>query len=144
MSEALVYLNGKLVPQSQAHLPINDAGLIWAATVTDLCRTFHHKLFRLDDHLHRFRRSCELAHVPQHVGDAELSAIAERLVENNAKLIRADEDLALVLFATPGEIGHYLGRPGGPGDGKPTLCVHTFPLPFQRYARLFHSGARLR
>ena len=33
--------------------------------------------------------------------------------------------------------------PGGPGDGPPTLGMHTFPLPLERYARLFREGARL-
>jgi branched-subunit amino acid aminotransferase/4-amino-4-deoxychorismate lyase len=54
-----------------------------------------------------------------------------------------DRDLALVLFATPGPIGTYAGLPGGPGDGPPTLGLHTFPLPFARYRRLFTRGAGL-
>src|SRR5205823_12749446 len=48
-----------------------------------------------------------------------------------------------VLLATPGPIGYYAGQPGGPGDAPPTLILHTFPLPFARYARLFQEGARL-
>jgi branched-subunit amino acid aminotransferase/4-amino-4-deoxychorismate lyase len=47
------------------------------------------------------------------------------------------------LFATPGPVGYYLGEPGGPGDGPPTLGLHTFPLPFARYRPLFERGARL-
>jgi branched-subunit amino acid aminotransferase/4-amino-4-deoxychorismate lyase len=65
------------------------------------------------------------------------------LVEHNARLLPAEHDLALVMFATPGPIGYYLGEPGGPGYGPPTLGLHTFPLPFQRYARLFREGASL-
>jgi branched-chain amino acid aminotransferase len=49
----------------------------------------------------------------------------------------------VVFFATPGPIGYYLGEPGGPGDGPPTLGVHTFPLPFARYHRLMRDGAVL-
>jgi branched-subunit amino acid aminotransferase/4-amino-4-deoxychorismate lyase len=143
MPEPLAYLHGRFLPQGEAHLALNDAGFVSGATVTDLARTFGHRLFRLPDHLRRFRRSCELARVPQPLSDEELTAVAERLVAHNAGLLRPEQDLALVLFATPGPVGYYLGQPGGPGDGPPTLGLHTFPLPFARYARLFREGARL-
>lgn len=124
-------------------MPLHDAGFIWGATVTDLCRTFHHNLFRLDDHLARFRQSCQLARVPQPVLDDELRRVAMELTSRNAALIPEDHDLALVMFATPGPIGFYAGEPGGPGQGTPTLGMHTFPLPFARYGRLFREGACL-
>jgi branched-subunit amino acid aminotransferase/4-amino-4-deoxychorismate lyase len=143
MTEPLAFWNGTFVPQSQARLALNDAGFVWGATVTDLCRTFRHRLFRLEDHLARFRRSCTLARVPQPLDEDRLAEIARELVDHNARLLAPGQDLALVLFATPGEVGYYLGRPGGPGDGPPTLGLHTFPLPFARYARLFREGARL-
>ena len=143
MTEPLAYFNGKFLPQSQVRLAINDAGFIFGATVTDLCRTFRHRLLRLDAHLIRFRQSCELARVPQPLGDDQLAGIAQELIRHNAQLIAPEHDLALVMFATPGEIGYYLGQPGGPGDGPPTLCMHTFPLPFHRYARLIREGAWL-
>jgi branched-subunit amino acid aminotransferase/4-amino-4-deoxychorismate lyase len=141
--EPLVYLNGDFRPQRDASLPLHDAGFVTGATVTDLCRTFRHRLFRLPDHLRRFRQSCDLAQVPQPCPDDELAALAERIVAHNAALLPADHDLALVLFATPGAIGYYLGDPGGPGDARPTFGLHTFPLPFARYTRLFREGARL-
>ena len=143
MTELLAYRNGKFLPQSQVHIPLNDAGFVWGATVTDLCRTFRHKLFRLEDHVRRFQESCRLARVPQLASDAELINTANELAAHNAAGIGANEDLALVQLATPGEIGYYAGREVGPGDGGPTLILHTFPLPFRRYAKLFQEGARL-
>jgi branched-subunit amino acid aminotransferase/4-amino-4-deoxychorismate lyase len=142
-TQPLAYLNGQFLPQVSAHLPLHDAGFVWGATVTDLCRTFHQRLYRLADHLHRFRHSCRLARVPQTLSDEELTGIAERLVEHNAALLGAGQELALVLFATPGPIGYYAGLPSGPGSGAPTLGLHTFPLPFARYARLFREGGTL-
>jgi branched-subunit amino acid aminotransferase/4-amino-4-deoxychorismate lyase len=72
-----------------------------------------------------------------------LTRIAEQLVLHNATLARPVEDLALVMFATPGPVGYYAGLPGGPGDGPPTLGMHTFPLPFERYQRFFQQGVTL-
>jgi len=143
MSGPLVYLNGQLIPQLDAHLEFNDAGFVWGATATDLCRTFRHRLFRLPEHLIRFRQSCTLAQVPQPVPDEELAGVATELVARNVALIAPEQDLALVLLATPGPIGYYAGQPGGPGDAQPTLCLQTFPLPLDRYGRLFRDGARL-
>ncbi len=143
MTEPLAFLNGRFLPQSHAALPFDDAGFIFGATVTDLCRTFRHRLFRLENHLRRFRQSCRLARVPQPRTDGELVEIAERLVDSNAQLLKPKDDLALVMFATPGEIGYYLGKSGGAGEGSPTLGMHTFPLPFHRFVRLFREGAHL-
>jgi branched-chain amino acid aminotransferase len=139
----LAFLNGSFLPQDEARLSLHDAGFVLGAAATDLCRTFRHRPYRLDDHLARFRRSCELALIPQPVPDDELARIAGRLVEHNARLIGPGQDLAVVFFATPGPVGYYLGQPGGPGEGPPTLGAHTFPLPFARYAPLFEQGARL-
>jgi len=143
LSIPLVYMNGHLLPQTEAQLPLHDAGFVMGATATDLCRTFGHRLFRLDSHLRRFRQSCFLARVPQPLADEELIRLAEELVRHNAALLSPEQDLALVLLATPGPVGYYLGQAGGPGDGPRTLILHTFPLPFARYARLVRDGTRL-
>jgi branched-subunit amino acid aminotransferase/4-amino-4-deoxychorismate lyase len=142
-SEPQVYWNGRFLPQGEARLPLNDAGFVWGATVTDLCRTFRQQPYRLADHLQRFRQSCRLAAVPLAATDAELTAAATELVRCNGAFLGPHQELALVFLATPGPIGYYLGEPGGAGDGPPTLIVHTFPLPLGRYARWLREGARL-
>jgi branched-chain amino acid aminotransferase len=143
MTTLLAFLNGRLLPVHDARLPLNDAGFVFGATVTDFVRTFRGNLFRLPQHLARFRRSCQLARVPQLMQDEQLTEIAETLIQHNGALAPPGTELALVLFATPGVIGYYLGDPGGPGDGEPTLGMHTFPLPLARYRRLFAEGADL-
>lgn len=142
MAEPLAYLNGRFVPASQAWLPLHDAGFLQGVTVTDLCRTFRQRLFRLTDHLHRFRQGCTAVRIPLALSDAELTALAEQLVQHNAAL-QPGQELALVLFATPGPVGLYAGQ-AWEATGPPTLGLHTFPLQVNRYARLFREGARLR
>ena len=143
MAEPVAYLNERFVPQSEARLTLHDAGFVLGATVTDLCRTFRLRPFRLKDHIARFRASCTAARVPQPRSDAELVELAEELIARNSALVAAGGDLALVMFATPGPLGYYLGETGGAGDGSPTFGMHTFTLPFGRYRHLFTEGARL-
>src|SRR6266542_4386789 len=143
MSEPLAYLDGRFQPQSQARLPLHDAGFVLGATITDLCRTVRHRLYRWPDHLARFRRSCRSAHIPLPLPEGELTRVAHALVTHNAGRLRREDDLALVLLATPGPIGYYAGLPGAAGTGPVTFAMHTFPLPFARYRLLFEQGASL-
>jgi branched-chain amino acid aminotransferase len=137
--EPLVFLNGRFVPQSEAGLALNDAGFIFGATVTDLCRTFRQALYRWPEHLARFRRGCRAADIDVPFTDAQITGWANDLAAHNA----GGQELALVLFATPGLVGYYLGHPGGAGDAGPTFGMHTFPLPFARYRGLIEHGASL-
>jgi branched-chain amino acid aminotransferase len=142
MTEPLAFLNGRLLPQAQAQLALNDAGFIFGATVTDLCRTFRHRLYRWPDHLARFRRSCQLTYIDVPFDDAFITQQADELIAHNANLVDANQDLALVLFATPGPVGYYLGQPTAAGE-QPTFGMHTFPLPFVRYRPWIEQGIRL-
>ena len=110
------------------------------ATVTDLCRTFRHRLYRWPDHLARFRRSCDATGINPPVADEDLTRAAEQLVAHNAALLSPEQDLALVLFTTPGLVA---SRVAPEEDAGPTLGMHTYPLPFARYRRWFTHGAVL-
>lgn len=142
MSEPLAFLNGRRLPQAQAHLALHDAGFVLGACVTDLCRTFGHRLYCWPEHWARFRRSCELAYLDLPLEDAAIAREAAELVAHNAGLIDKSADLALVMFATPGPIGYYLGQSVRPGE-QPTFGMHTFPLPFSRYRPWIEQGVHL-
>jgi branched-subunit amino acid aminotransferase/4-amino-4-deoxychorismate lyase len=139
----LAYLNGRFIPQEEAQLPLHDAGFVFGATVTDLCRTFHHRLFRLKDHVARFRQSCQLARIPQSIADEQVAQLAEELTVKNVASLQPQGELALVLFATPGPIARYSGKSADSGDAPATFGMHAFPLPFHRYVSLFRIGAHL-
>jgi branched-subunit amino acid aminotransferase/4-amino-4-deoxychorismate lyase len=142
-STPLAYFGGAFVAQEAARLPLDDAGFVWGATITDLCRTVKHRLYRWPEHLARFRRSCWAVGINPPRGDEEITGLAGELVTHNAALLERAQDLALVLLATPGPVGYYTGKPSGPGDAEPTFVMHTFPLPFARYRPLFQQGASL-
>lgn len=139
----LVYMNGEFLPAGGAGLPLHDAGFVFGATVTDLVRTFGRRLFRFDEHLRRFRENCAACHIALTRDDAEIRAAACELVEQNARALPTGGDLGLILFATPGPIGFYVGEPDRVAGDDPTFGMTTFVLPFSRYRPLHFRGARL-
>jgi branched-chain amino acid aminotransferase len=142
-AEPLAFLDGRFQPQSTARLSLHDAGFVMGATVTDLCRTFNGRLYRWEDHLDRFQHSCRAISISLPMSTDEICSRALELLEHNRRLIDPADDLALVMFATPGPIGYYLGELGGVGDAAVTFGMHTFPLPFPRYRKLLTDGASL-
>ena len=143
MTEPLACLNGDFLPLPECRLHVSDMGVIQAATVTDMLRTFGGQVFEQDVHLERFGRSLDAVgfEVPD-VGRT-LDAIIGRLVEHNYPLLPTGHDLGVVLFATAGPNNVYLGVPQSTEPVRPTLCVHTMPLSFERWSEHYRTGARL-
>ena len=141
--EQLVYLRGELQPASSAHIAIYDAAVVLGATVTDLARTFHGQLYRLEDHVRRFYRSCRYARIEPRIDPDKTMQICSELVAHNRPLAGADAEMAVVLFISPGEFAVYAGAAGMAGEQEPTFCIHTFPLPFSLWADYFTAGAHV-
>ena len=55
--ERVAYVNGEIVPESEASVSISDRGFIMGDAVFDTTRTFGHEIFRLDGHLDRLYES---------------------------------------------------------------------------------------
>ncbi len=141
MTESLVYLNDHFVPASQAHLAIWDAGVVQGATVTEMTRTFSKQPFRLGDHLDRLFRALHTTRMDIGLSKAELTDISLELLDRNGRLLDDKAELGLVHFVTAGEYALY--AVGRPPRTTPTICVHTFALPFARWADKLKHGTRL-
>ncbi len=143
MPEPLVYLNGHRVPASEAHLAIYDAGVVLGATVTEQARTFHQKPWRLSEHLDRLFRSLRYTRMDIGLSKDQLTALSEELVAHNARLLSEEDELGVIQFVTAGEYPTYAGLSGRPARTTPTVCVHTFPLPFELWAQKMRTGQHL-
>jgi branched-subunit amino acid aminotransferase/4-amino-4-deoxychorismate lyase len=143
MTEPLVFLNRSLIPASQAHLAIFDAGIVLGATVTEMTRTFRHEPYRLDDHLDRLFRSLKYTRMDIGMTKAELASVSRELVVHNAKLVDRDDELGLIHFVTAGEFPTYAGSAGRAARTTPTVCAHTFPMPYELWAAKLETGAHL-
>ena len=56
-NDPLVYLNGKYLPVSQAHVSVLDRGFIYGDGVYELVPVYGREPFRLPHHLARLQRS---------------------------------------------------------------------------------------
>ena len=143
MQQPLAYLNGELVPGDQAVLPVSDAGIVQGATVSETLRTFGHQLFRLDEHLQRFTDSLAMVGFELGLDSAGLAGVCQDLVAHNSIAIDTENDLGMVLFATAGPYATYSGDVAGTAETRPTVCAHTFPLPFELWDQLQAEGLHL-
>jgi branched-subunit amino acid aminotransferase/4-amino-4-deoxychorismate lyase len=143
MTEPLVYLNGKMVSGSQAHVAIFDMGVVMGATVTEMTRTFNQRLFRLNDHLDRLSRSLRYTRMNTGLSKADLASISNEVVAHNARLLDEGGELGLIHFVTAGEVPTYAGSSGRAARTTPTVCVHTFPMPFELWADKLQTGLHL-
>ena len=73
----------------------------------------------------------------------ELESLCSSVISHNAGLLPADHDLGLIVFVTAGQNPTYLGLGEIKRIRTPTVCIHTFPLPFELWANLYETGLHL-
>ncbi len=143
MSSWAYHVN-KYIPLDQVSIPLNDVGFVMGVTVTDQCRTYGQKPFRLHVHLNRFVRSCELCGVHCPVTKEELEQIASEVLRRNLPLATPSTEWSIVWFATPGPVGSFIGQPGTVRDAVPRMTVYAFPIDTSRFQSYYTQGAELR
>jgi branched-chain amino acid aminotransferase len=160
MAEPLAFLNGRWVHPAELSVPVWDAGFVQGVTVAEQLRTFQGRLFRLDVHLQRLKKSLDLVGIDLGEMFDRLAEHAVRLVHNNHTLLPPGSDLGLSIFVTPGpyaafappiaERGRVSPRSGPQPDARspvdehgPTVGMHTYPVPFRIFAAKYEHGERL-
>jgi len=116
----LVYLNGALVPEEEAKVPVKDRALLFGDGAYEAMRSYSGKFFRFPEHLCRLRHSLEGMRLDLPVTDAEITAGALALIEANRI-----PDARLRLTVTGGEFG---GEIRLRRTHPPNLIMTTFPL----------------
>ena len=143
MKEPIAYLNGEHLPASQATLPVYDSGVVLGATVTEMTRTFGHRLFRLNEHLDRLFHALEYMQFDTGLTKDEFRKLSIEIVENNVRWLGKEDDLGLTHFVTAGTFATYAKITPERHVNQPTVCIHTFPLPFSLWAERLKSGQQL-
>jgi branched-chain amino acid aminotransferase len=78
------WINGNFVDEDDASVSIRDTGLLHAAGVFTTMRSYGGKVFRLDLHLARLRKSCEALFIPLQYRDEQLTAAVDEILQRNS------------------------------------------------------------
>ena len=135
-SEPIVFLNGELVPESQAGIPIRDRGFIYGDAVFDAARTFNGVPFKLSEHVKRLYDSLRYVRIDPGIGMDAMEEWSRKVVEHNYPLLPPGQDMWVMQRVTR-------GVEGGAGDGAPTVLIETHAIPFVSRAPLYRDGARV-
>lgn len=143
MPQPVAWLNGKLIDAAQAAVPVGDLGVVAGASVTEFLRTFRHEPYRLAEHLARLLTSLDLLEFSTRVDESALRDAVEAVVAHNRGLVPPHHELGLIAFVTAGQNLAYLGATGRGQATQGTVCVHSFPLPFELWAHRYTEGQHL-
>ncbi len=135
-TEPIVFLNGSIVPESQAGIPIRDRGFIYGDAVFDAARTFNGVPFKLTEHVKRLYDSLRYVRIDPGIGMKEMEEWSRRVVEHNYPILPPGQDMWVMQRVTR-------GVEGGPGEASPTVLIETHAIPFVSRAPLYRDGARV-
>jgi len=102
MSEIRIWMNGRLVPQAEATLPVNSAAVFYATNVFEGLRAYWNPAdeelygFRLKEHVTRLRESMKMMRFTVPYGDEDLYDAVREVMRGNE--IREDVHMHLVAY----------------------------------------------
>lgn len=136
-TERVVWINGEMVPASQAKVSIFDRGFQYGDAAFDAMRTYNHRPFRMEDYFDRFFASLKSLGIDPGVTREELREIVEKVLAANLPLIGEHEDVQVVLRCTRGSDS----KADILTPGRPTLIVET--PQFRLDAPAYYEGVDL-
>ncbi len=113
--KGIAYQRGSYLPVEEASIPILDPAFTKSDVVFDAVSVWDGSFFRLDDHLRRFRASCDYVRMTPPCPEDEIRRILAQCVD------RAGFSAAIVyMLCTRGRYG------GGVAFGDPRTCENEF------------------
>jgi branched-subunit amino acid aminotransferase/4-amino-4-deoxychorismate lyase len=128
-----VYLNGRILPASEAAISPFDVGLLRGYAVFDLLQTIDGRPFQLAEHLERFRSSAGMLGLEVPATDDEITSAILELVHRNG---HAEATVRLVLTGGESADGMHFDA------SAPTFFIVTHEL-FEVPAEYYLDGAKL-
>ncbi len=126
----LAYLNGDLIPWDEAKISVLDYGFLFGYGLFETMRAYRGRIFRLDSHLDRLKKSAEMLSIPVKTADLE-TAVIDTVQAN--ELLNARVRLTVT-------IGEGSPVPDPQTCGRPTVLVTTteyIPYPPESFERGF-------
>ncbi len=133
----VAYFNGRIVPEREVVLPFRDRGFKYGDAAFDMTRTFGGRAFKLKEHVARLYRSLRYLRIDPGIGEAEMVAASEAVLERNRHFLTPDTDYWVGQRVSRGV--DAVGDEGWDHTG-PNVIVECIPLPLKARARLFRDG----
>lgn len=135
--ERTVYLSGQMVPEHEARISIFDSAVMLGDAVTESTRTFGHRPYRLEEHVHRLYKSMKVARVDPGCSPEEMLRVTMKVLEANLPVMRPEDDCWIVHNVSRGDM-----RPGPSSSQKSpaTVMIFTSHLDLRGWARYYTEG----
>ncbi len=131
--ELMVYVNGKIVPESQAVISALDRGFRWGDAVYDTERTFNGKVFKLDAHLDRLYRSLNYTHIDPVLTWEEMKKATLEVVEANQSLVKKHGDFNVNQVVSRGNLSPDIHKGSN-------VAIYCRPITLKAYAKYYIQG----
>lgn len=131
--EGLGYVDGKVMDLAKAMIPLNDRGYLLGDGVFETLRTVNGKVFRLDDHAERMKRSLKAIWLDEPVEKEFRDAVQALLREGRRTY---GDELYLRVNISTGPMGDVAGADRG--ITVTGLCRKFKPYPMQYYSHGVH------
>jgi branched-chain amino acid aminotransferase len=122
----LVWVNGELIPESEARISIYDSALMFGDMVFEMTRSFNKVQFRLREHLERLYASIKYVRIPLEMSMDEMEKGIYETIEANDPLFSADDEHRLMIDVSRGILSIYQGIVGV--HKGPNVIIADFPL----------------
>ncbi len=139
-NERVAWFNGAFMPEHEVRIPFRDLSWVYGDGCFDMTRSFHHKLFKVQEHVDRLYRSLKYLRIDPGFGPDKMVALTNELFERNRHLLGPDDDYW---------VGQRISRgvKDVPGDNLdyhgPNVVLECAPLPLVQRAKLFVEGIRV-
>ena len=125
-SGRVIWMNGALVPESEAKISVYDSALMFGDMVFEMTRSFGKKQFKLREHLERLYAGIKILHIPLEMTIDEMESHCHETIEANDPLFSDDDEHRLMIDVSRGTLGIYQGVEGL--RKGPNVIIADFPL----------------
>ena len=82
-AKGIAFVDNEYIPVAEARLPLLDWGFLHSDVTYDVVSVWHRRFFRLEDHLRRFKQSCEKLHLNTGLSQDQIEEILATCVKRS-------------------------------------------------------------
>ena len=139
-SRRMIWMNGELIPETEAKISVYDSALMFGDMVFEMTRSFGKHQFKLREHLERLYAGLKILRIPLEMTIDEMELHCQETIEANDPLFSKDDEHRLMIDISRGILGIYQAVEGL--RKGPNVIIADFPLRWTvvSMGHLFDSG----